>query len=127
MAFYAIHAASKHGNLPGALAGEVSDFMNTTWVYMVIFFVLTMGNVCAYTARDAYLMACADDLENGLAVTKVIMDPVTITFITVMGALTEFQHPAVPIAGIGPMSLGGIFAVVSMPHSSHLSRAKLEA
>ncbi|MEQ8654683.1 MAG: MFS transporter [Kiloniellales bacterium] len=166
-AFYAIHAASKHGTTAGALAafavatalgtvtggalarhvlrhserlglaiggalgclaalgalaGEVSDFMNATWVYCGVFFVLTVAAVCTYTARDAYLMACAEeeDLENGLALTKVVMDPVTIVFITVMGSLAEFQHPAVPIAAIGLMSLGGIFAVLAMPHSRHL-------
>ncbi len=169
-AFYAIHAASKHGSMPGALAlfavgtafgtvvgglvvrrvlrsserlglaiggalgvvsalgalaGEVSDAMSGAWVYVAVFFVLTIGNVCAYTSRDAYLMACAEegDLENGLALTKVIMDPVTITFILVMGALAEFQHPALPIAGIGLMSAGGILAVLAMPHSRHLRAA----
>ncbi len=166
-AFYAIHAASKHGGTPGALAafaiatalgtvvggtlsrhvlrhserwglaiggflgciaavgalaGEVVTSLNATWVYTAVFFVLTVGGVTAYTARDAYLMACAEeeDLENGLALTKVIMDPVTITFITVMGALAEFEHPALPIGIIGAMSLAGIFAVVAMPHSRHL-------
>ncbi len=96
--------------------------MNATWVYTGVFFVLMVGNVCAYTARDAYLMACADeeDLENGLALTKVVMDPVTIVFITVMGSLAEFQHPAVPIAGIGLMSAVAIIAVLAMPQSRHL-------
>lgn len=166
-AFYAIHAASKHGGTSGALAafavatacgtvvgglvaqrvlrrserlglaigallgvlaalgalaGEVSSVMSATWVYVGVFFLLTVGNVTAYTSRDAYLMACVEekDLENGLALTKVVMDPVTIAFIVGMGALAEFKHPAVPIGIIGLMSAAAILAAMALPHSRHL-------
>jgi hypothetical protein len=163
-AFYAIHAASKHGGTAGALAvfsiatalgvllggiaarqalrrsdrlglgiggglgclaalgalgGEVSSAMESTWIYAGVFFVLSMGNVITNTARNAYFLASADegDLENGLALTKVLMEPVTIAFVAVMGALAQFDHPAVPIAVIGAMSLGSLFAVLALPAS----------
>lgn len=54
------------------------------------------------------------NLANCHALTKVVMDPITIVFITGMGALAESRHPAILIAGFGVMS------VLAMPHSRHL-------
>ncbi len=113
----------------GALLGEVDPQWKAVWVYTATFFALSIGAISIYSARTAYFLACVaeEDRENGLAMTKIIMEPANTTFVVVMGALAQYQQPVAPIIVIALLGIAGVFAALTLPPSRHRPPAPVAA
>ena len=90
---------------------------NLLWLYCCVLLLLGFGSVCVYAGRSAYYLASVDaqHRENGVALSKAILEPVIVVFVLALGVLAHFQDVAAPIVVIGLLSLGGMLMTLALP------------
>ncbi|MTH97236.1 hypothetical protein [Roseibium sp. RKSG952] len=100
-----------------ALSTEFSASVNLAAVYALVFFLMSAGDVIIYIGTMAYYLERVDrlHLENGLALVKIVLQPVILIQTVLLAYLAHFQHVILPVFVLAGLAIAGLFAAMALP------------
>ncbi|MTH96344.1 MFS transporter [Roseibium sp. RKSG952] len=121
---------SRHCIMIGALAGliaaaialsmEIEPTVNLVVVYTLVFFFLAIADGIIYIGYTAYYLDRIDKkhVENGLALSKLIVQPFVFVQTAILAYVAHFHHVGVPIVILAVIAVLGVLSAAALPGSN---------